>query len=397
MFGDSITGARYTEIVFGLVALAGTGLVAWLLGGPWAASISALTLSVSPGFLVYSRAVEGEIPMMALVTLSLALALMYGRSGRVTWAMLAGGALSAAILTKLFAAEAIVLVVWAMACPGGITRRWVRGTAVLTSVVFVLITSNFALVAPGPQWAQVVSLHNRAAAIHLANVTSPFVLYKQFLLLDSGLAILAFAGILTLGITRRWREFGLLFLWFPGTSAMLLLFRPLFPHHLAILLASMAVSAGVGLSSLCYPVRWRLGVRTVVAASACLLYGLALPRLVHADRHALVSVPSSVASSVASYIRSHTRVQDLIAVDDLRLAEYAHRLVVPPLCDPSNVRLRAGYLTKRDLITATRTYKPRIVVSSSLIYSQVPGYIRWLKTSYISHQIASGVTAYLRR
>ena len=83
VFGDSITGARGTEVAFGAIALAATAWMAWELAGPISAAVAAAALAVSPTFLVYSHAVEAEVPMMALVTLSLALVVSYRRTGRV--------------------------------------------------------------------------------------------------------------------------------------------------------------------------------------------------------------------------------------------------------------------------------------------------------------------------
>ena len=81
--------------------------------------------------------------------------------------------------------------------------------------------------------------------------------------------------------------------------------------------------------------------------------------------------------------------------DDLQVASMANRLVVPPLCDPSNVRLLSGYLTASDLIQATVRYRPRLVLLSFQLFKQVDGYVRWLDQHYRAVRLGPGATVYL--
>ena len=75
----------------------------------------------------------------------------------------------------------------------------------------------------------------------------------------------------------------------------------------------------------------------------------------------------------------------------------SERLVAPPLCDPSTVRLKAGYLTASDLIDATRSYRVRLVAPTTGLFAQVPQYERWLSREYWPARGPNGVTVYVRR
>ena len=92
-----------------------------------------------------------------------------------------------------------------------------------------------------------------------------------------------------------------------------------------------------------------------VPLSVLVLFYLALsPRILHDDRHALVPGVAPARLVLATYTVAHTSASHLVAADDLAVPDLAQRLVVPGLCDPSTVRLRAGYLTPADLIAQTR-------------------------------------------
>ena len=393
--GDSILGARWVEILFGLLGLCCAAWIAGSLGGRYAAAVASLLLAVSPGFLLYSHAVEAEGPMAALVALSLALTVQYRRDRRALWLIGGGFVLALAVLMKLFAAETIAPAAWMVVADPQKTRARARALATYAVAAAVPLALDFGLVSPSQQWRQVITLHNRAAAIHLRSVTPAAEILGHYLTLDLGLTLLAGMSLVILTATHYYRDETFFALWLLGTIVMLLLFHPLFPHHAAILSIPLAVTAGCGIS----PVVKGVGDRRftlLLAGLGALLYVALIPRLAHADRHLLISAPPASSNPLVTYIVRHSRPGDFIGADDLQLADEAHRLVPPPLCDPSNVRLRAGYLTSSDLISATRRYQPKLVVSSFGIFQQVPAYLRWLGSHYRSGH-AFGASVYSRR
>jgi hypothetical protein len=411
---DSIAGARIVEVAFGLLTLLAVLWLAWQLVGPVAAGAAAVVLALSPAFLVYSRAVEAEGPMMALMTLSLAVAVASGRRDSRALALLSGLALAASILVKLFALEALAPALWALAIPlegpwqtrrnAIFPLRLSRGAtgriAVFLAATVIPMVANFLLISPAKQWSQVIALHSHAAALPLTRTINTLQVVGQFLALDLGLTLLAVAGILALLIARRFSSAIFLVLWVGGTIIMLLLFRPLFPHHPAILLSGLALCAGSGIGIAVQSLVANLGRPRVAAlpvALAAIAYLLLGPRIVHADRHVLLPGYRQDTLSLVPYVAAHTSSRDLIAVDDLAVAGLANRLVAPPLCDPSNVRLQSGYLTAPDLIGATQQYRVRLVLPSFGIFHQVSQYEYWLAGHYRPAAAPAGRTAYFRR
>jgi hypothetical protein len=134
----------------------------------------------------------------------------------------------------------------------------------------------------------------------------------------------------------------------------------------------------------------------VPVAAALLTYLVFLPRLAHVDRHSLLTPQPSTLTVLAAYVRHTTSPSELVAVDNLQVAELANRGVPPPLCDPSNVRLLAGFLTAKDLIAATRDYHARLVIPLGN-YARVPGYMRWVRAHYHALSIPGGAMVYRAR
>lgn len=394
VFGDTITGARGAEIVFGLLGIAAAAWIAHTLAGPAAAGATVLLLAVSAPYLAFAHMVEAEGPMMALMTLSLALSLAATRHDRRFLPALAGLVLAAAVLVKLFALEALAPGLWILAAAIPNRRRAISAGLLYLLGVAVPVAADFLFVYPAQQWDQVVRLHQKVAGIPLPGLLPPARIMREFLGFDLGLSLLALAGLLALLLGRRWQALGFLGLWIGGTALMLLIFRPLFPHHPAILLTGLGVAGGVAAGwSLEMVTRreWRLAAPSLLAILA---YLVLVPRLAHDDRHLLVAGQPGTTAAVTAYLDARSLPGDFVATDDLAAADQAHRLVPPPLCDPSTVRLRAGYLTASDLIESTVRYDASLVVAGDT-YHQVRGYMAWLSQKYKQVPAPPGFQAFL--
>ncbi len=401
IFGDSIEGARWVEIGYGLLALASITWLSTMLGGRWAGVLAAVVMAVSPDFLIYAHTVEAEGPMMALTALALALAVFANRRQSMSWAFISGLVLGAAILMKLFAAEAVLPILWLYLWQKDLrTPRSYFPVAMLLIGVLLPVAIDFALLSPAQQWQQVVALHDQAATAPLPGLLSPGNILGSFLSLDLGLTVLAGAGLLALAFGRQWKQLGFVGFWLLGSLLMLFLFRPLFPHHAAILSGPLAAGAGIGLGSrlsvLPAAIHSRHFKIWVPYALVALAYVASVPRLAHADRHVLASPFDPQANPLVAWVDAHSRPTELIAADDVSIADAANRLVVPPLCDPSTVRLKSGDLTAGELIGATKTYRPVLVLPSLGIYQQVGPYLAWVRTHYHAVPAPGGVTAYVK-
>jgi hypothetical protein len=394
--GDSITGARFTEVAFGFVALAATVWLAWMLGGRVAAGVSAVLLAVSPLFLVYSRAVEAEGPMTAMLTLGLAFCLAYNRSGRRLLLAAAGLVLAAAILFKLFAVVALLPGVWIVVYRPEMRSRRLLTAAGLVAAALLPVALEMALVAPSAQWDQVIRLHEKASSLSLPNALSTTTILRDFFSVDLGLTLLALCGLLVLALGHRWEDLGFLGLWVGGSTLMLALFHPLFPHHAAILLTALAVSAGTGAGAGWEALLERGWLTMAPVAAGGLLYLLLAVRIVHDDRHVMLPWSDPTADALSKYVQTHTTPQDFVAVDDLKVADMAHRLVPPSLCDPSTVRLLAGYLSAKTLIQQTATYRAKMVVPRGT-YLGVPEYTHWVERNYRAVRLKGGTIVWVRK
>ncbi len=100
LFGVSEATARFPVALLGLLAALGCGYLLHRVEGRRAALLGLLILSTSPLFFVYSRAASTDMPLVALLTLSLIWAFRAHTTGRLSFALAAGAGLGLASLAK---------------------------------------------------------------------------------------------------------------------------------------------------------------------------------------------------------------------------------------------------------------------------------------------------------
>jgi hypothetical protein len=395
LFGDSVTGAHLTEASFGLVGLAAACVLAYLLAGELAAAATGLLLAVSPLYLVYSRAVEAEGPMMAMMTVGIALAVGYWRRGGRTLIVLAGLAIAAAILFKLFAVAALVPAGWAVLLRPASMRDRLLSLVLLGIAAALPVALEMALLAPGAQWDQVMRLHEQAGAIVLPGADSTLSLFRYFVHATLGLSAMAALGVCVLAARRRLPELSVLAVWLATFIVMLVAFHPLFQHHLAILLTGVGVAAGCGVGEAWTSLTERQWTAPACVGLAAVIFLFAAPGMIHEDRHTVGPLSPSGSTLLAAYLTTHTGPGDMIATDDSEAAVLAGRLVPPALCDPSTVRYLAGYMPAADVIAQTAHYHAQVAAPRAT-FALEGAYVRWLDRHYRKMSL-DGAPLYTRR
>src|SRR5262245_52065620 len=114
--GETLGGARFAVVVYSLLAIVISGLIARDIGGTFAGLATALLLALSPTFLKNSRLALVEIPALVPAMAAL-LAVLYGRQQRSSLAiglgavLLASGLLIKPMVAPLLAPFATLLVI----------------------------------------------------------------------------------------------------------------------------------------------------------------------------------------------------------------------------------------------------------------------------------------------
>jgi Glycosyltransferase family 87 len=245
-----------------VIALLGVGGVAaaWWLGraayGRTAGLVAAAAVAVETIGVAYSHMAVTDVPMTALIAVSLGLAV----TGRLEWAGVAAGLAASAKYPAIFLVVPLVVAGW---------RRWRRlvSSLALAAVAF-LATSPYVLVHPGQAWGDATRVQRLAREGWLGFEHDSFALFSFTDKLWSGLGpalVVALVGLL-LALRRRTRTDLILAAFVLAYLADLLTIRAHFDRYVLPIVPPLAVLAGrqrllapLTLGLLIVPLVWAIG------------------------------------------------------------------------------------------------------------------------------------------
>ena len=248
--------ARLVVAAFGVGAVA----AAWWLGraayGRTAGLVAGAVVAVETIGVAYSHAAVTDVPMTALIAVSLALAV----TGRLEWAGVAAGLAASAKYPGVFLLVPLVVAGW------GKWRR-LAGSAALAVAAF-LATSPYVLVHPGQAWDDASRVQRLARDGWLGFEHDSFALFSFTGKLWAGLGpALAVAVLsLVLALRRRTRTDLILAAFVLAYFVDLLTIRAHFDRYVLPLVPALAALAGrqkllapLTASMLIVPLVWAIG------------------------------------------------------------------------------------------------------------------------------------------
>ncbi len=398
--GQTLGAARLSIVILSMLGIGAVWAIGRMLDGPRTALIASLLLAFDPQYFTQSWTVDAEVPALALTLVALALALGYRHVPRRRWAALAGAALAAAILTKLAAilavpaifAAILPLELYTLARQSWAARRWPdragwaemwraarpslralgAGWLVMTTLIVLPFAGNLANL-----WHQVVAIRRIAEGLPITGTSNLGVLLGAWW----EAPLIAVATISVIANIRRERWVVAIFgLWGALTLVALILQRPLFTHHLALLAPPCVLCAALLPSDL---------AATALSALRGQLAGLLLAGVVVigaltivAQQNELRAHPPLTTLLAALDLGNVTEPGTLVITDDPMVAVLADRDVPPNLADPSYVRIASGQLTAADVERAATDPRVTAVLWISGRFDRLPRLRVWLNQHF---------------
>jgi 4-amino-4-deoxy-L-arabinose transferase-like glycosyltransferase len=281
--------ARLVVAAFGVGAVA----AAWWLGrvayGRTAGLVAGAVVAVETIGVAYSHMAVTDVPMTALIAVSLALAI----SGRLEWAGVAAGLAASAKYPGVFLLAPLVVAAWG---------KWRRlAVSAGLAVAAFLATSPYVLVHPGQAWDDASRVQRLAREGWLGFEHDSFALFSFTGKLWAGLGpVLAVALLgLALGLRRRTRTDLILAAFVLVYFVDLLTIRAHFDRYVLPLVPALAALAGrqkllapLTLGLLIVPLVWAIGddVRLTRTDTRAVAHGWIVT---HVPRGATVAAESS--------------------------------------------------------------------------------------------------------
>jgi hypothetical protein len=406
----SVSAPFFIAALDGAFALAGVSLIAGramvlgflgltLLGLIWcgrllhdwpAGLLAALAFSLAPLTFALSRMAIGEIPSVALATLSLVGATAYWRHAGWGWLALSGLTFSLSLLVKAMnplVALPVLGLVTARHIPGQV--RWSRlikawavwGLASLAPILVCLLIYD-----PAALYDQAVAFRLDLRAAFPWHVSDNIAQLEQFIQGQWGIVTLALAGLALLARKARWEILLPLGLWLVGGLVTVLLHSPLFLHHTVILLPPLALLAGIGLVETAMLLQQKRWTWSMLGLGAALVFLLALPGTIQANR-TVQAASFGREAEATNFLKQVTWPGDNVISDNLLLPFVAERQTPPPLGDLAQVAIDSGRQTSERLIAISEAYPVEAVANWALRLPYLDEYMQWVENNYLVRRV----------
>lgn len=394
--GGSIEAGRAVILVWSVVGVGAGAVLGWCLGGRVVGVATAVLLTIDPRMVDQSITLQADGPATSLALLSLAAAALAVtlRSGRwrAVAAVVCGAAMGLGILTKLFDVGVVPCVVFVLLSGG---HRWRMLGLAAAGMVSVAALILLPMVDAWPaMWDQAIGLHVSTRTLY-QGISASFL----WLLLQTEWPLTVLAA---LGLLIGWRAGRTAWMvgviWIAGTMGALVATRPVFPHHMVLLIPGLAILGGTAIAAIVVEVgarlhdrRWLIPVGLSTAVAGVVAGALVLS-------HALTALDAPTNVALVAGLQALSPASGLLLGDDQYDQALAGRNAPPQFVDTSGVRLRGEGVTAAAL-EPVLVADPRVcgVLFASGRLSGVPGFVAWVAQEYpVRHDLPAGAVLYTR-
>ena len=404
--GESFLAGQVLMATASVVTIAAVIAAVAQLQGRLAALLAAVLLMLAPVELSSSHLVIAEEPSVAFAAVAMATGVRYSSVGRRVWLVVAAIAITCSILTKLFGlytVPAILLLVIARWWHAPILDRRARVQGLTSDIFIIGAISIGAIVVLAPAaglskvWDEAVRFHLKAASVSQGIPADNWqMVLRPWPSVNFQWIIFALSALCLFG---GWQGLVVL-IWWVCILIGLLLQRPLFMHHLLVLVPAAAVAAAFGWGQLwewsldwCRATNLSIRVPAMGGAAACLTLAAFLAvQLWNGFRGYKNSIDLSSLQTIATdelaaeKLRRLTAREDRVLTDAQGIAFLAQRDVPPGLTDTSFKRIAAGYLSARQVIDESERYHVRAALLWTGRLNQMPEVSAWVRERFSRHE-----------
>jgi 4-amino-4-deoxy-L-arabinose transferase-like glycosyltransferase len=397
LLGHSIVAARVGVAVYSLLGAAAIYVAAWRLAGPWAGLIGVMLLTTDFIWAAEAQTLHAEVPSLALGLVAIALvSVAVTRDVTDGWSawLIAGAGAALALGTASKAFVIIFAVPLALLVAVSDLRNRVRLLYVGAAGFGFVAVAVFLPFAGTPRllYQDLIASHLAAGRAMNAGMAANFRLLHLGRELPLELSALALAVI---ALIRHDRLALPAIAWIAATILALLLYQPLFPHEVALLIAPLAFLIAIEAPHLGRMIRFAPadpGVPMAGALVVLVIGVLALSRDLPAWQAA--RRPNPHEQQLASAIGLHSPPGAAVIGDNPFAIALADRDTPPPLVDTSFARVLAGTLRAQDIETiALRAHVPLMVFDTGRL-DAASGLRQWAMDLYPQVVKVDGGTVY---
>jgi len=348
LLDKTLSAARLTVVFWSTVGLFKLLLIGFELGNVLIGVLTVILLFLIPSYYRQTLIFQSDVIVGALSLLSLATYLRFYKTKNTIWLISSSFFLNFAFWTKFditFFPSFLVLLYLIK------VNKKIILTFLMTSFLFFVI---FII----PFGLREVFSNSILLRFQAINLPTNFFLLFDYLKKDLALLGIICTGFLLAFFRKEKLKYPLniIFLWGLTSITFFFFYRPLFPHHLAILSIPVALLFSYSIF-LVLKSKIKLYIIIVFIITSVFLVNRVNTfftkenQILHKDHQKAINI-----------IRKNTQKDDLIVSDEQILSAASDRLPPPELSDISYVRIRSKNLSPEKFAKIINEYKPKMII-----------------------------------
>lgn len=389
-FGKTLQAARLT---IGLWAFIGSLTIIWLsfeLKFKWVGLLAIGLLYLSVFYSKQTITLQSDILVSTFSLISLTSFFRFMKLFRIKWFIISMFFLNMAFWTKfdLSLVPAFVLSFFILFRSKKISYENIFASliifAIISIVFFLLFIFPFGI---NHIISNVINLRLQSAS-HFQPSIFQLINYLSH---DLALTFMILGSIVFALFKRGTIRYSLLLIsiWVVTVFIQLLFFRPLFPHHLSILVVPITLF-------------FTYIVCNTIKNHFKMLYCLLLVILILTTLNrinAMMQSPQSIMNNdqkkAIEIINKNTKINDIVISDEEILNGISGRLPPPKLSDVSYVRILTGSLTPQEFKKQIDIYKPKLIIAWNGRLKSIEGFNEIIKSYEIQSEFGKSKIIYI--
>ncbi len=355
LFGKTLQSARLTVGLWSLIGLLAIMWISFELKNKWTGLLSISLLFLIPSYYNQTLTFQSDILISTFSLLSMASLIRFSKFRRLFWFILSVLFINLAFWTKLDITffPTFILILFLL-----FKEKKISISNIINLIlVFLTISLGFFLIFILP--FGIKEVFNDSILLRFQAITSsqPVLILFDYLKKDALLSLIILGSLFLSLLKRNFIKYPLniIFTWAIFVLIIFIFYRPLFPHHLAILTVPMVLLFS---QLIVYRFKNKKLYRFIILA--CFI--IAFISRIFISISTSSKLISDQQQKAIDIIKEYSNIDDVIISDEEILTGLSGRLPPPALSDISQVRINSNNLSAEEFKQIIAFNKPKLII-----------------------------------
>jgi len=390
LFGKTLPAARLTIGIWSMIGLLAIIWLSFELKNKWTGLLVIGLLFLIPSYYNQVLTFQSDILITTFSLLSFASLIRFGKFFRLRWSIFSIFFLNLAFWTKfdITFIPSFILVLFLLIKNKKISIK----NIVNLLLIFFTVSIGFFLIFILPFGIKEVFNNSILLRFQAVATSSSSFLLLDYLKRDIVLSAIILGSLILSFFKKNKFDYPLkiIFLWSIFVLILFIFYRPLFPHHLAILTVPMVLLFSLIVDSY-------FNNKKLYKFIVLIILVISLSNRIYTTAKTSSRLINDQQQKAVEIVKKHTTINDIVVSDEEILSGLSNRLPPPELSDISYVRIRSNNLIPQNFKKIVQTYKPKLIIPWNGRLQSIATFNEVLSDYNILSKISDSKIIYIRK